>query len=77
MKQRIKQPEPAARLFWAVSDFSKSGIAHLVEQIGTELYRPHKSACGKRFTYHELNAAPTLSYPRCKRCMASKEKDNG
>lgn len=74
MKQRIKQPEPAYRPFWAVSDFSNSGIAHLVDQIGKELYRPHKSACGMLFTYHELNAAPTLSYPRCKLCMSAVEK---
>ena len=75
MKQRIKQHEPAFRPFWAVSDFSNSGIAHLVEQTGNQLYRPHKSACGKRFTYYELNAAPTLNYQRCKRCMAAMSKE--
>ncbi len=73
MKPRIKQPEPAYRPFWAVSVHSASGIAHLVTQ---DL---HKSCCGLYFAPYELRSAGSsgIGAPRCKRCMASKGKDNG
>ena len=73
MKPRIKQPEPAYRPFWGVSVHGRSGIAHLVEQ---DL---HKSCCGLYFAPYELQSAGSsgIGAPRCKRCMASKEKDNG
>ncbi len=73
MNQRIKQPEPASRPFWAVSVHSKSGIAHLVTQDA------HKSCCGLYFAPYVLRSAGSIGIgaPRCKRCMASKERDNG
>ncbi len=73
MKQRIKNPEPTSRLFWAVSVHSRSGIAHLVTQ---DL---HKSCCGLYFAPHVLQSAGSsgIGAPRCKRCMSRKEKDNG
>ncbi len=73
MKQHIKQPKPASRSFWAVSVRSKSGIAHLVTQDA------HKSCCGLYFAPYVLRSVGSsgIGAPRCKRCMASKEKDNG
>lgn len=73
MKQRRKQPEPTARPFWAVHVRSKSGIAHLVTQDA------HKSCCGLYFSPYVLRSAGSsgIGAPRCKWCMASKEKDNG
>ena len=73
MKPRIKQPEPASRPFWAVSEHSESGIAHLVTQDFD------KSCCGLYFAPYELQSVGSsgIGAPRCKRCLASKEKDNG
>lgn len=71
MKQRIKQPEPASRSFWAVSVHSKSGIAHLVTQ---DL---HKSCCGLYFDPYTLRSDGSggIGAPRCKRCMSSIDKE--
>ena len=80
MKPRIKQPEPAYRPFWAVSGHSKSGIAHLVEVVRNEpINGEHSSHCGLYFSGDELHSAGSsgIGAPRCKRCMAVKEKDNG
>ena len=73
MKPRIKQPEPESRPFWAVSVHSESGIAHLVEPA------MYLSACGLWFGANDLQSAGSsgIGAPRCKRCMASKGKDNG
>jgi hypothetical protein len=79
MKPRIKHPEPAPRPFWAVSVHSKSGIAHMVDVVRNEpIDGEHYSHCGLYFFGYELYSAGSsgIGAPRCKRCMASKEKDN-
>jgi hypothetical protein len=86
MKQHIKQPEPVSRPFWAVSKHSASGIAHLVEPKTISDDMPfladypasYSSACGLRYAWFELMSAGSsgIGAPRCKRCLASKDKDN-
>ncbi len=81
MKQRIKQPEPASRPFWAVAVHSESGIAHFVEpeviseamQFLADYPASYASACGIRYVWHELRSAGSsgIGAPRCKRCMAA------
>ena len=82
MKPRIKQPEPVSRPFWAVHVRSRSGIAHLTRENAWrfgEYPTAYISACGMRSAAFELQSAGSsgIGAPRCKRCMASKEKDNG
>ncbi len=86
MKQRIKQPEPSCRPFWGVSVHSKSGIAHLVTAESTAFLgretsdNPffYVSECGRRYAFWNILTIGSsgIGAPRCKRCMASKEKDN-
>ena len=86
MKKHIKQPEPTARPFWAVSVHSESGIAHLVEPEVISDAMPflakypasYASACGIRYSWMELRSAGSsgIVAPRCKRCMAAKEENN-
>ena len=88
MKQRIKQPEPKSRAFWAVEKNSKSGITHLVTAESTVILgretsdNPffYVSECGRRYAFLEIKTigASGISAPRCKRCMASvvKEESN-
>lgn len=87
MKQRRKQPEPTARPFWAVHVRSKSGIAHLVKPEIIDFLKPYLaeypvmywSACGSSFASFELRSAGSsgICAPRCKRCLAAKEKYSG
>jgi len=81
MKQRIKQPEPKSRAFWAVEKNSKSNIAHLVTAESTVILgretsdNPffYVSECGRRYAFWEIKTigASGIGAPRCKRCMAA------
>ena len=88
VKSKYKSPEQIAGTFWAVHKRSKSGIAHLVEpeilvmsgayqNINAHNPMFYVSCCGRRFAFWDINSAGAsgITSPRCKRCMASKEKE--